>query len=149
MNQQHLIPHMWLKVEDEANSAAYHIVQVKHAAVLVAEGNTDRLLLDSMVEHLIEANKIVDEIVEHEQTTIDPPEFAEFLLAALLRPSYAEGAIGCLNEHFTRECKEFGRDRAVRLYWGRALHSLWPLLRRAIGKALKWGAVIAAFKRLF
>ncbi len=40
-------------------------------------------------------------------------------------------------------------DRAVRLYSARTLRSLWPLLRRAIGKALKWGAVIATVRRLF
>src|SRR5258708_15480863 len=42
-----------------------------------------------------------------------------------------------------------GRDYAVRWYWTDTLRSLWPLLRRAIGKALKWGAVIATVRRLF
>jgi len=45
--------------------------------------------------------------------------------------------------------KKLGRPRAVRLYWARTLRSLWPLLRRAIGKALKWGVLIATVRRLF
>jgi hypothetical protein len=41
-------------------------------------------------------------------------------------------------------------DRDHQAYIGvRMLRSLWPLPRRAIGEALKWGAVIAAVKRLF
>jgi hypothetical protein len=79
----------------------------------------------------------------------DPPKMAEFLLTALATTRRAEAMIGDLNERFTDECKKFGRDRAVRLYWARTLRSLGPLLRRAIGKALKWGAVIAAVRRLF
>ena len=68
---------------------------------------------------------------------------AEFLLTALATTRTVEAMIGDLNEHFTRDCEELGQHRAVRLYWARALRALWPLLRRAIGKALKWGAVIA------
>jgi len=80
---------------------------------------------------------------------LDPPKFAEFLLIALSSPSRGDAMVGDLTEDFTRECKEFGRDRAVRLYWARTLRSLWPLMRHAIGKALKWGAVYAAVRRLF
>jgi hypothetical protein len=79
----------------------------------------------------------------------NPPKLAEFLLIALSSPSRGESMIGDLKERFAREFQELGRDRAVRLYWARTLRSLWPLLRRAIGKALKWGAVIAAVKRIF
>jgi hypothetical protein len=77
-----------------------------------------------------------------------PPKLAEFLLIAFAATRHAEAQIGDLNERFADECKKLGRDRAVRLYWARTLRSLWPLLRRAIGKALKWGALIAAVKRL-
>jgi hypothetical protein len=79
----------------------------------------------------------------------DPPKFAEFLLTALATTHQAEAAIGDLNERFADERQKLGRQRAARLYWARALRSLWPLLRRAIGKALRWGAVIAAMRRLF
>jgi hypothetical protein len=72
----------------------------------------------------------------------DPPELAEFLLTALATTRAAEAMVGDLNERFTTEREKLGRDRAVRLYWARTLRSLRPLLRRAIGKALQWGAVI-------
>ena len=77
------------------------------------------------------------------------PGIAEFLLTALATSSHAEAAIGDLNERFAGECKKSGRRRAVRLYWARTLRSLWPLLRRAIGRALKWGVVIATVRRFF
>ena len=80
---------------------------------------------------------------------LDPPKIAEFLLTALSSPSRGEAMVGDLNECFAEEREKFGRDRAVRLYWARTVRSLWPLLRRAIGKALKWGAVIAAVRRMF
>jgi len=80
---------------------------------------------------------------------LDPPKIAEFLLTALATTRTAEAVIGDLNERFTTECETVGRRRAVRLYWARTLRSLWPLLKRAIAKALKWGAVIAAVRRLF
>jgi predicted DNA-binding protein (UPF0251 family) len=71
----------------------------------------------------------------------DPPRLAEFLLTLVMPPSRADAVTGDLNEHFARDYKELGRRRAVRLYWARTLPSLWPLLRRAIGKAMKWGAI--------
>ncbi len=79
----------------------------------------------------------------------EPPWLAEFLLIAFATTRRAEYVIGCRNERFVRECKELGRDRAVRRYWADTLRSLWPLLGRMIGKALKWGAVIAAMRRFF
>jgi hypothetical protein len=80
---------------------------------------------------------------------LDPPGVAEFLLTMLATTRYSEAVVGDLNERFAGECKEIGRDRAVRLYWARTLRSLWPLLRRAIGKAVKWGAVISVVRRFF
>jgi len=78
-----------------------------------------------------------------------PPKIAEFLLAVLLRPSRADAVVGDLNERFDGAVEKFGRHRSARMYWGWTLRSLWPLLGRAIGKALKWGAVIATVRRLF
>jgi hypothetical protein len=79
----------------------------------------------------------------------DPPELAEFALTLFATTRHAEAMVGDLNERFTDECQKLGRSRAVRLYWARTLRSLWPLLKRAIGKAVKWGAVITAARRLF
>ena len=79
----------------------------------------------------------------------EPPWFADLLLTMLLRPSHVAAAIGDLREHFDRECRCLGPRHAIWLYRRRTFDSLWPLLRRAIAKALKWGAVIAAVRRLF
>jgi hypothetical protein len=72
---------------------------------------------------------------------LDPPRIAEFLLTALATTRAAEAMIGDLNERFADEIQRLGRQRAVRLYRARTLRSLWPLLWRAIGKAVKWGAL--------
>jgi hypothetical protein len=80
---------------------------------------------------------------------LDPPKIAEFLLIAFATTRYAAHVVGDRNEVFARECKELGRDRAVKRYWANTLRSLWPLLTRAIERALKWGYVIAALRRLF
>jgi hypothetical protein len=76
-----------------------------------------------------------------------PPKIAEFLLIALLSRARADGVTGDLNERFTRDCDDLGRRRAIWQYWARTLRSLWPLLWRAMSKALKWGAVIDALRR--
>ncbi len=74
----------------------------------------------------------------------EPPSGAEFLLTMLATTRRADAMIGDLNERFTCEYKEFGRARAVRLYWARTLRSLPPLVWRAIGKL-----VVAVVKRFF
>ena len=66
-----------------------------------------------------------------------PGGVVEFLLTALSSSSRDEAQIGDLNERFADDCKKLGCRRAVRLYWARTLRSLAPLLRRAVGKALK------------
>ena len=77
----------------------------------------------------------------------NPPKLAEFLLTMLLKPCHLDGVTGDLNERFASECRHLGQRRAVWRYWRRTFDSLWPLMRRAIGKAMKWGAVIATVKR--
>ena|SRR5215471_4691564 len=115
--------------------------------VFISHSDRDHFLLAEMLRHLREANKIAEEM--NAPLTPEPPTIAEFLLTALLKPSRADAATGDLNERFARECVEFGHRRASRLYWARTWESLWPLLRRAIGKAMKWGVVIATVRRLF
>jgi hypothetical protein len=39
--------------------------------------------------------------------------------------------------------------RARWQFWARTLQGIWPLLRRAIGRALRWVVIIAAVRRLF
>jgi hypothetical protein len=100
--------------------------------------------LTTNLDHRLKQHMIPREILQPKTTATDPPVLAEFLLTLLATTRRADAMIGDLNERFTRECREFGRDRAVRLYWARALRSLGPLLWRAIGKV-----VISAVKRIF
>ncbi len=65
-----------------------------------------------------------------------------------LRNTKSYGTGHDLNERFADEYQKFGRDRAVRIYWARTLRSLLPLAWRALGKVVKWGALIATLRRL-
>jgi len=94
-----------------------------------------------------ENKPIVDALGVTTSSEAEPPKIAEFLLTALATTRAAEAMIGDLNERFADECKELGQHRAVRLYWARTLRSLLPLLRRAIGKAVKWGVMIDMLRR--
>jgi hypothetical protein len=77
----------------------------------------------------------------------EPPAFAEFLLRFVARTKHQKAALGDLNETFNRDCKQYGRARAVRNYWGEALQSLWPLFWRMISRVAKWGVIADAIKR--
>jgi hypothetical protein len=68
----------------------------------------------------------------------EPPHFGEFLFTLLQKPSHAASAIGDLDERFQHDCDRYGVRRAKQMYWAHVLRSAWPLLRRAIGRAVKW-----------
>jgi hypothetical protein len=62
-----------------------------------------------------------------------------------LNSKRGEAAIGDMRERFARECAELGRPRAERRYWAHSVRTLIPLARRAIGRAIRWGAFVDAF----
>jgi hypothetical protein len=137
------------------NGKKYEIRMIARGSVLAVEQHLDGACvradtgsspkpLDSM--SFEEWCQLADQILK---PVPEPPRFAEFLLAALASSAFAEAAIGDLNERFCAECERLGERRAVRLYRARTLRSFWPLLRRAIGKAIKWGVAIDAARRLF
>ncbi len=97
---------------------------------------------DEFEQLLQSANAASDDFTRQQQSV--PPGTAEFLLTMLASTRRADAMIGDLNERFTRERRDFGRDRAVRLYWARTLRSLPFLVWRAIGKV-----VVAVVKRFF
>jgi hypothetical protein len=78
-----------------------------------------------------------------------PPPVAEFFLHLVARTKNQQAALGDLTETFNRNCAQHGRARATRLYWVEALRSLWPLFRRMIGRAVKWGVIVDAMKHHF
>lgn len=79
----------------------------------------------------------------------EPPKAAEFCLALFLDKTKGDALIGDLSERFDMDCARFGAKRARRLYWGRALKSLWPLMRRLAARAIKLGVVIEYVRRIF
>jgi hypothetical protein len=91
---------------------------------------------------------LIAKIVGAKDENCSPSGLAEFLLMLFAPKCRAEYMVDDQREQFARKCREFGRDYAVRWYWRDTLHSIWPQLRRAIGRTLKWGVVIAAMKRL-
>jgi hypothetical protein len=77
----------------------------------------------------------------------EPPAVAEFLLRLFAQTRHQSAVLGDLNETFFRNCEQYGRSRATRLYWADALHSLWSLFVRTLGRLIKWTAIADAIKR--
>jgi hypothetical protein len=94
--------------------------------------------------HLAEFATVESEVVTQSQKAppVEPPRLAEFGLSLFLKGDKADALTGDLNERFEQDCQRYGAKRARRIYWGRALRSLWPLLRRAAARAIKWGVII-------
>jgi hypothetical protein len=126
-----------------ATSKALKEDQVEGLAKFTDLREQSKIIYDRVRIALTEAETYVNA-----QNDGDPPTLAEFLLIAFATKRKAEYVAGDLNERFARECQEFGRPRAASRYWANTLRSLWPLLVRATGGALKWSAVIAAVRRL-
>jgi hypothetical protein len=64
----------------------------------------------------------------------DPPQAAEWLVAAFLPEKYREAMLGDLEEHFSNEIGKYGETRARYLYWARVFGNLRPLIWRAVVK---------------
>lgn len=78
------------------------------------------------------------------------PKWAGVVLTVFAKsPHAAEAAIGCMHERFARDCAKYGVRHATIYCWADTARSLWPLLRRTIGRAVKLAAIISAVKRLF
>ncbi len=83
------------------------------------------------------------------KSAAEPPQLADFCLSLCLSGAKAEAVIGDLNEKFHRDCDHFGAERARRMYWGRTLRSLGPLLLRIGSRVIRWGLVIESVRRFF
>jgi len=79
----------------------------------------------------------------------EPPKWAEVVLVLCCGSGKrAEAIRGDLCERFTHDCAMMSPERARLLYRARVLASVFPLLKRAAGRALKWTAILSAAKRL-
>jgi hypothetical protein len=111
-------------------------------AVGVEERGADAAELDGYVLDL-------PENIEITPFFPSPPALAEYIAILTANSEQGEALVGDLDEQFQEDCKRFGPARAARRYRGRVLRSIWPLLRSSIGRMVKWGAILAAVKRLF
>jgi hypothetical protein len=120
-----------LSVDKEAMVAALKTIQCKYSLELQELGRA------------VECARIAAEVHR-------PPRWAGFLFTVFAKsPDAADAAIGCMHERFVRDCAKYGVRHATFYCWAGTVHSLWPLFRRAIGRAVKWAAIISAVKRYF
>jgi hypothetical protein len=78
----------------------------------------------------------------------EPPAFPAFLLRLFAKsPKTAEGAVGDMHERYVRDYAKWGPRRANLYCWADTLNSLWPMLRRALGRVVKAAALIEVIKR--
>jgi hypothetical protein len=63
-----------------------------------------------------------------QQSTINPPFIAEWLVALLIAKRRSEGLLGDLQERFHRHIQARGLRRARALYWAEVLQSILPIL---------------------
>jgi hypothetical protein len=116
--------------------------------------------LDRAPETSVKCSDVTSDVVERthiiwsgicisaeEAKSPEPPQFAEFCLSLFLSGAKREALIGCLSERFERDCERYGAERARNMYWGAAIRSFWPLLRRGAARAFKWGVVVESVRR--
>jgi hypothetical protein len=104
-----------------------------------------------LAAHLAEFAAVESEAVAQSENDppVEPPRAAEFCLSLFLSGDKADALIGDLNERFEQDCERYCVKRAKLIYWARTLRSLWPLLRRAAARAIKWGVMIDSVRRFF
>jgi hypothetical protein len=94
------------------------------------------------VHLLVQDYPIVNEILATEteaETPVasnpQPPAKAELLLYWFLKKDEQEAIIGDLIERYPKIHARLGERLARRWFWGEMVHSLWPLIKRALLKA--------------
>jgi hypothetical protein len=115
----------------------------------VASGSGERFIRSVVdTSHVLRADAAVTAsgslTVDHPcgQRTLGTPRLPSssdpgVLPATLCSNQASESGARRLNETFNRNCAQWGRVRATRLYWAEALQSLLPLLLRLVGRIVK------------
>lgn len=78
---------------------------------------------------------------------LQPPGFAQWLIALTVKPKRADAILGDLSERFERDCRSQGLSRAKWLYRARVLNSIGPLLCAAAKRFSIFAAVAAVARR--
>jgi hypothetical protein len=118
----------------------------------ISDGGVDFVAVVETGEHILVEAKVsgVQVMVADSSIRPEPPKVADFLLTVFACSSpKKDGIVGDINERFARECEEVGVSMARRRFWGRTFYIVWPLVRRALARTVKWGAVIEGVRRFF
>jgi hypothetical protein len=95
------------------------------------------------MEARIEALRRSPEFVDAPPEFADaPPEVAELLLRFCARANRDQFFAGDISEAFHRDCAQYGRAKAARLYWSEVAGYLFRL-------SFRWAAIVGAIKKLF
>ena len=78
-----------------------------------------------------------------------PPKVGEFIFYLVLSKATREAVLGDLAEDYTTVLNKFGRRWAWWFYYCQVAKSLGPLVARSVKKALKWGVISEAVRRIF
>jgi hypothetical protein len=113
---------LWIAAENEGRMKEIEKLSAAHRE------------LEERIKDLLAASRDVDD------TT--PPELAELLLTFFARASQDEFAAGDMGEIFVRDCVEWGRSRAGRLYWASVLGYL-------LQRSLRLAALAGIIRKLF
>jgi hypothetical protein len=106
--------------------------------LLRAASNMGREVVESDVTWLEAGDEV--EISPAVPQNLAPPRFAAtFAILMTAKSDHAEALLGDLDELFHADCERIGSDRAAWRYRARVLKSALPLLRKAIGRMIRWG----------
>jgi hypothetical protein len=78
-----------------------------------------------------------------------PPWVAECLFVLCTTSRHRESAQGCMHERFERDCRRYGRARAVRLYRTEVLRSVLLSVPRLLRRLVTVAAVISGVRNWF
>lgn len=114
-------------------------------AVGFYEGNIEEFI-EALQKAALSSNTSTPIAVVQQPTVVKkirPPRFAEYLLYFFLTKSERVNLIGDTEEEYNEVLDKFGRGKANAWYYKQVFDSLYPLIRRSLGK---FGAVVWAAK---
>ncbi len=83
------------------------------------------------------------------QTEAEQPRLSQALVTLLLSGKRRTAVLRRLDKYFLGDWHRYGLRRAHLLYTMRALHDIWPVLRRPVGRLVGWGALMDIVHRYF
>ena len=142
----HIPSRVLYSIVEQASEGMTHFWVDENSENVDAERRDPVVWTEETSESAIDRTKPpTEETSESAMDHAEPPGVAEFLLELFITSKRCQALIGDMRERFARYSVELGRKRAARRYWAHTVRTLFPLLRRSIARAIKWGAFIDAF----